>query len=101
MAKQSKHKHSDYQEQIIALYADEAGEIYDAPGICGVGRVGDELQALTPDDLIPLPESADLMFLPDRPWRLFCQQGIPVPCCQASRIWRGPADCLYMAIQLW
>lgn len=66
MAKQSKHKQSDYQEQIIALYADEAGEIYDAPGICGVGRVGDELRALTPDDLIPLPESADLMFLPDR-----------------------------------
>lgn len=64
MAKQSRHKAQS--DAIIALYADEDGEIYDAPGIYGVGRIGEELRALTPADLIPLPESADLMFLPER-----------------------------------
>ena len=54
------------REPIIALYADEKGEIFDAPGILAMGREGDELRLLTPEDLIPLPESADLMFLPDR-----------------------------------
>ena len=54
------------KEPIIALYADENGEIFDAPGILAMGREGDELRLLTPEDLIPLPESADLMFLPDR-----------------------------------
>ena len=54
------------KEPIIALYADERGEIFDAPGILAMGREGDELRLLTPEDLIPLPESADLMFLPDR-----------------------------------
>ena len=54
------------KSEIIALYADENGEIYDAPGIAAMGREGTELRLLTPDDLIPLPESADLSFLPDR-----------------------------------
>ena len=49
------------KEPIIALYADENGEIFDAPGILAMGREGDELRLLTPEDLIPLPESADLM----------------------------------------
>ena len=49
------------REPIIALYADENGEIFDAPGILAMGREGDELRLLTPEDLIPLPESADLM----------------------------------------
>ena len=53
-------------EQITALYADETGEIYDAPGFAAMGRTGAENVLLTPEDLIPLPESADLMFLPDR-----------------------------------
>lgn len=52
--------------EITALYADENGEIFDAPGIGGVGRIGSDICVLTPDDLIPLPDSADLMFLPDR-----------------------------------
>ncbi|MCR5177042.1 MAG: radical SAM protein [Anaerovibrio sp.] len=51
---------------IIALYADENGEIFDAPGILAMGREGKDTRLLTPDDLIPLPESADLIFLPDR-----------------------------------
>ena len=52
--------------EIRALYADEDGTIFDAPGIAGLGRSGNTLLPLTPADLIPLPESADLMFLPDR-----------------------------------
>jgi pyruvate-formate lyase-activating enzyme len=51
---------------ITALYADENGEIFDAPDLRGVGRSGDEIIELKPSDLIPLPKSADLMFLPDR-----------------------------------
>lgn len=47
-----------------ALYADERGEIYDAPGYGAVGRVGTEDAALTSEALIELPEGADLMFLP-------------------------------------
>lgn len=54
------------KHKITALYADEKGEIFDAPGIGGMGRIGNDLCLLKPDDLIPLPDSADLMFLPDR-----------------------------------
>lgn len=53
-------------EEIRALYADDEGEIFDAPGFAGLGRTGSEAVRLQPEDLIPLPESADLMFLPDR-----------------------------------
>ncbi len=65
MPKRGKH-HKEDQYEITALYADENGEIFDAPGIGAVGRFGDEIRPLTPEDLIPLPESADLMYLPDR-----------------------------------
>lgn len=51
---------------ITALYADEHGEIFDAPGYGGMGRLGSDIVELRPEDLIPLPESADLMFLPER-----------------------------------
>ena len=54
------------KHKITALYADENGEIFDAPGIGGMGRIGNDLRLLTPEDLIPLPDTADLMFLPDR-----------------------------------
>lgn len=60
-------KHTrNQQDMVYALYADENGEIFDAPGIGAVGRFGDEIRPLTPEDLIPLPDSADLMYLPDR-----------------------------------
>ena len=49
---------------ITAVYADEDGNILDAAGLAGMGRTGRDNVALTPDDLIPLPESADLMLLP-------------------------------------
>lgn len=52
-------------DRITAVYADEEGNILDAPGLTGMGRTGRENVRLMPEDLIPLPESADLMLLPD------------------------------------
>ena len=52
---------------LTALYADSRGEIFDAPGYEAVGRVGNDQAVLKPKDMIPLPEGADLMFLPGRP----------------------------------
>lgn len=51
--------------EITAVYADEEGNILDAP-LGGMGRIGRENRPLTPEDLIPLPESADLFLMPDR-----------------------------------
>ena len=50
---------------ITAVYADEEGNILDAAGLRGMGRTGNTNVWLKPEDLIPLPESADLMLLPD------------------------------------
>ena len=50
---------------ITAVYADGDGNVLDAAGLWGMGRTGRENVALTPGDLIPLPESADLMLLPE------------------------------------
>ena len=65
-SKAGKKNTRNQQDMIYALYADENGEIFDAPGIGAVGRFGNEIRPLTPEDLIPLPDSADLMYLPDR-----------------------------------
>ncbi|SDE21612.1 radical SAM protein [Sporomusa acidovorans] len=51
---------------ITTLYADKNGEIFDAPGCQAVARCGRDYLALRPEDLIPLPEGAELMFLPGR-----------------------------------
>lgn len=51
---------------IRLLYADENGEIFDAPNMLPMGRIGDKIVELKRGDFIPLPESADLMLLPDR-----------------------------------
>ena len=51
---------------ITALFADENGEIFDDPEFLGLGRIGAETILLKPQDLIPLPEGADLMLLPQR-----------------------------------
>lgn len=53
------------KNKITALIADERGNIFDEPAE-GVGRVGEEFFKLKPEDLIKLPDSADLMFLPAR-----------------------------------
>ena len=52
--------------RITALIADEHGNIFDVPDAEGVGRIGEKFFKLKPEDLIKLPDSADLMFLPER-----------------------------------
>lgn len=52
--------------KIYALVADERGNIFDVPEFEGVGRIGEQFFKLKPEDLIKLPESADLMYLPQR-----------------------------------
>jgi len=49
---------------LTALYADEQGKIYDAPGYLALGRVGETDAVLALEDMIPLPEGSDLTFLP-------------------------------------
>lgn len=51
---------------LTAMYAGPNGEIYDAPGYGAVGSAGGECIILKPEDMIPLPDGADLMFLPGR-----------------------------------
>lgn len=48
------------------LYADEKGHIFDAPGYAAWGRSGADILALDNTEMIPLPEGADLMYLPGR-----------------------------------
>ena len=54
------------RNQISALIANNAGEIFDVPEFEGVGRIGEQFFKLKAEDLIKLPESADLMYLPQR-----------------------------------
>lgn len=56
------HRHSD---EITAVYADKHGNIRTAEGMRAMGRIGAENVPLTSADVIPLPESADLMFMPE------------------------------------
>ncbi len=60
----SKASKLENDERITPVYADEEGNILDAPGLSAMGRTGRENVLLTPGDLIPLPESADLMLMP-------------------------------------
>ncbi|MBE8953203.1 MAG: radical SAM protein [Quinella sp. 1Q7] len=52
--------------RITALIADERGNIFDVPQVEAVGRVGEKFFKLKPEDLIKIPDGADLMFLPQR-----------------------------------
>ena len=61
-AKAAKRAHPS---EITAVYADRRGDICEAEGMRGCGRVGSFNVSLRAADLIPLPESADLMFMPD------------------------------------
>ena len=47
---------------------DEDGEIYDMPGFAGMGRTGRTNVPLTPEDLVPLPESASLCWIGPIRW---------------------------------
>jgi pyruvate-formate lyase-activating enzyme len=49
---------------LTALYADHNGEIYDAPGYQAVGNTGRQDVLMTTDDMIPMPEGTDLVYLP-------------------------------------
>ena len=51
--------------EITAVYADRRGNIHEADGMRALGRVGARNVPLAPEELIPLPESADLMFMPE------------------------------------
>lgn len=53
-------------KRITALIANDAGEIFDVPEAEGAGRIGNKIVKLKPEDLIKLPNSADLMYLPAR-----------------------------------
>ena len=49
-----------------SLFADNRGEIFDAPGWGAVGQSGDRLVVCHKADMIPLPPGSELMFLPGR-----------------------------------
>ncbi|WP_054259820.1 radical SAM protein [Propionispora sp. 2/2-37] len=51
---------------LAALFADENGEIFDAPDFRAMGRIGRDDMVLNLDDMIPLPEGATLVYLPGR-----------------------------------
>ena len=53
------------RDEVTAVYADRNGNIREADGVRALGRIGVRNVVLSPEDLIPLPESADLMFMPD------------------------------------
>ncbi|MDF2725704.1 MAG: radical protein, partial [Paenibacillus sp.] len=47
------------------VYADEAGNVFDHPEWTGLGRSGDIITEIWEDELIPLPEGATLVSLPN------------------------------------
>lgn len=49
-----------------AVFADERGEIFDAPGWGAVGQNWTTAGCCNPADMVPLPENSELMFLPGR-----------------------------------
>ena len=51
--------------EVTAVYADRNGNIREADDVRALGRIGARNVVLSPEDLIPLPENADLMFMPD------------------------------------
>ncbi len=51
---------------LTGLFADESGEIFDAPGWGAVGVSGGTVRACEKVDMIPLPDSSEMMFLPGR-----------------------------------
>ena len=53
-----------HSDMVTAPYADEDGQILDVPGIRAMGRIGSENVPISPKDLIPLPDTADLMYMP-------------------------------------
>ena len=54
-----------HRDEITAVYADRRGNICEAEHLRALGRIGTSNAALSREDLIPLPDSADLMFMPE------------------------------------
>jgi pyruvate-formate lyase-activating enzyme len=52
------------EDRPVLLVADRNGEIYDEPLYRAAGMTGGDFVQLTPDDLIPLPESSRFYFIP-------------------------------------
>lgn len=52
---------------LTGVFADERGEIFDAPGWGAAGQSWDAAVACNASDMIPLPEGSELMYLPGRP----------------------------------
>jgi pyruvate-formate lyase-activating enzyme len=52
-------------ETMYLVYADEQGRVYDHPEAYAVGRNGEMLTEILEEELIPLPEGATLVSLPD------------------------------------
>ena len=50
--------------EITAVYADRSGSICEADDLRALGRIGAHNVPITSGELIPLPDSADLMFMP-------------------------------------
>jgi pyruvate-formate lyase-activating enzyme len=51
---------------LLPLLAGPDGQVEDVPGLRGLARSGCEFRVPTTDELIPLPDGADLQLLPDR-----------------------------------
>jgi pyruvate-formate lyase-activating enzyme len=49
-----------------AVFANERGEILDAPELAAAGRSGRAILPLDPRELVPLPEGSELYLLPER-----------------------------------
>lgn len=47
------------------VYADQQGQVYDHPELFGLGRSGESLIEILEEELIPLPEGATLVSLPN------------------------------------
>ena len=47
------------------VYADKDGQVYDHPEYLGIARSGDQLLEILEEELIPLPEGATLVSLPE------------------------------------
>jgi len=47
------------------VYADHRGKLYDHPELFGLGRSGESLMEILEEELIPLPEGATLVSLPN------------------------------------
>jgi len=51
---------------INMVYTDEQGNLYDHPSLAACGRSGDQFLPLDSDQVIPIPEGASLVSLPER-----------------------------------